>query len=113
MEFSSYWDVISCGKKTANNNMEDVEAESVPPRPETPAIILYTSGSTGVPKGVVLTHYNLVATLISFLCELDAITPAPDDPYIAYLAHVLELIGESMMLMSGVGHRPQRPQHAH
>ena len=113
VEFSSYWDVISLGKKTGNNNMEDVEAEPVSPKPETPAIIMYTSGSTGVPKGVVLTHYNLVATLISFLCELDAITPAPDDPYIAYLAHVLELIGESMMLMSGVGHRPQRPQHAH
>ena len=104
VEFTSYWDVIGLGKKTGNNNMENVEAEPVSPRPETPAIIMYTSGSTGVPKGVVLTHYNLVSTLTSFLYELDAITPAPDDLYIAYLplAHVLELIGESMMIMSGV-----------
>ena len=58
----------------------------------------------GVPKGVVLTHYNLVSTLTSFLYELDAITPTDEDLYIAYLplAHVLELIGESMMIMSGV-----------
>ena len=43
----SYWDVISLGKKTANNNMESVTAEPSPPSPETPAIIMYTSGSTG------------------------------------------------------------------
>ena len=43
----SYWDVISLGKKTANNNMDDVNAEPSPPTPDTPAIIMYTSGSTG------------------------------------------------------------------
>ena len=100
----SYWDVISLGKKTANNNLADVAAEPVPPTEDTPAIIMYTSGSTGGPKGVVLTHHNLVSTLTSFLYELDAITPRDTDLYIAYLplAHVLELIGESMMIMSGV-----------
>ena len=60
---------------------------------------------SGVPKGVVLTHYNLVSTLTSFLYELDAISPSEDDLYIAYLplAHVLELVGgESMMIVWGV-----------
>ena len=33
---------------------------SVKPK-ETPAVLLYTGGTTGVPKGAVLTHYNLVA----------------------------------------------------
>ena len=28
---------------------------------ETPAVLLYTGGTTGVPKGAILTHYNLVA----------------------------------------------------
>jgi len=98
----SFWDVLSLGKKTANNNLTDVSAEPVPPNAETPAIIMYTSGSTGVPKGVVLTHGNMVKTLSGFLYNLN---PLPDDMYIAYLplAHVLELIGESMMVVWGVG----------
>ena len=59
----SYWDVISLGKKTANNNLAEVEAEPVRPSEETPAIIMYTSGSTGTPKGVILTHGNMCRTL--------------------------------------------------
>lgn len=98
----SFWDVLSLGKKTANNNLLDVSAEPISPTASTPAIIMYTSGSTGVPKGVVLTHGNMVKTLSGFLYNLN---PLPDDMYIAYLplAHVLELIGESMMVVWGVG----------
>ena len=34
-----------------------------PPKPTDIAIIMYTSGTTGMPKGVKLSHSNLVATV--------------------------------------------------
>jgi len=75
--------------------------ESVPPTSDTPAIIMYTSGSTGVPKGVVLTHGNLISTST---CIMFLVKFRPDDIYIGYLplAHVLELLSECTMMMFGV-----------
>jgi long-chain acyl-CoA synthetase len=37
------------------------EAEGDSPCPDSPALLMYTSGTTGVPKGALLTHANLIA----------------------------------------------------
>ena len=46
-------------------------AEAMVPKPEDLAVIIYTSGTTSKPKGVMLTHYNIVAqtTIIPPLFE--------------------------------------------
>jgi len=76
------------------------------PEPSDTAIIMYTSGSTGVPKGVVMTHANLVQAIMCILPTAGtALEPTrPDDCYIAILplAHVLELLAENIMLVFGV-----------
>ncbi|KAJ8931958.1 hypothetical protein NQ314_015077 [Rhamnusium bicolor] len=77
------------------------KVDSCPPGPEDTAIIMYTSGSTGVPKGVILLHKNLIATLKGFCDSTDIYET---DIMIGFLplAHVFELLVESVCLLTGV-----------
>jgi len=81
---------------------EENPAPPNPPETEDIAIIMYTSGSTGVPKGVMISHKNLIATSTCIIFARDH--RGKDDSYIAYLpaAHVLELNAECTMLVLGV-----------
>ena len=72
---------------------------AVKPEKLDPAIIMYTSGSTGVPKGVVLPHEALVTTVKAFHFVVNP--PKSSDIYLGYLplAHILELLSEFTMIV--------------
>ncbi len=54
---------------------------------DTPAWLFYTSGTTGRPKGVMITHANLAAMTASFLDGVEAIEPGDAILHPAPLSH--------------------------
>ncbi|KAF1760494.1 hypothetical protein GCK72_008743 [Caenorhabditis remanei] len=76
------------------------------PKPEDNYIICYTSGTTGTPKGVMLTHSNIVANISGFLKILFAFQPSMIDTtqvHISYLplSHMMEQLTHWTLLGFG------------
>uniref|UniRef100_A0A8B9LAY0 long-chain-fatty-acid--CoA ligase n=1 Tax=Astyanax mexicanus TaxID=7994 RepID=A0A8B9LAY0_ASTMX len=75
-----------------------------PPRPDDLSIVCFTSGTTGNPKGVMLTHGNVVADFAGFLKVTDkVIRPNKDDVLISFLplAHMFERLIEAVVYCHG------------
>ncbi|KAM6948425.1 long-chain-fatty-acid--CoA ligase 3b [Aplochiton taeniatus] len=71
------------------------------PGPADIAVIMYTSGSTGIPKGVMISHSNIIAGITGMAERIPNLDET--DTYIGYLplAHVLELSAELVCVSHG------------
>ena len=78
----SYADVQARGREFGQAHPGYVESEIAKGDGDELAMIAYTSGTTGSPKGAMLTHANALATAAAFL---GAEPLRPDDEYLAYL----------------------------
>jgi long-chain acyl-CoA synthetase len=75
--------------------LEDIQPikEIATAAPDDTAQLIYTSGTTGNPKGVVLTHKNLVANVIQINLAVPIITPEFNFLSLLPLSHMFEQMG--------------------
>jgi long-chain acyl-CoA synthetase len=82
----------------------ETPVELMPASVESLATICYTSGTTGNPKGVILTNENMVADASGVLALVESsIKVGPEDVHISYLplAHMMERLVELFLFMNG------------
>ncbi len=60
---TSWNEVLELGKDPSNQDEVDARKDAV--KPEDLATLIYTSGTTGKPKGVMLSHNNIVSNVLS------------------------------------------------
>ncbi|WP_020658647.1 acyl-CoA synthetase [Amycolatopsis benzoatilytica] len=63
-------------------------AELVPTGPDEVAVLMYTSGTTGRPKGAMLTHGNLEANAVNILTAGEGLLPSDRSLAVAPLFHI-------------------------
>ncbi|XP_031797985.1 long-chain-fatty-acid--CoA ligase 1 isoform X3 [Sarcophilus harrisii] len=105
-------DVVERGKKCGVEIMSMKALEDLgranrrkpkPPSPGDLAVICFTSGTTGNPKGALITHQNVVSDCSAFVKVTEnVVAPSPDDILISFLplAHMFERVVEKTLRLN-------------
>ena len=90
----SFESVAALGREFGAAHPGYVEAEIAKGQPADVALLCYTSGTTGKPKGAMLSHANLIASGTAFLAQTDL---QFEDDWLAYLP--MAWIGDAVYTM--------------
>ncbi len=93
----SYSEIVARGEPAAAHFLEEGD---VAVSPDDIAVILYTSGTTGNPKGVVLTHRNLISNALAGRRE-DAVRREETHLAVLPLAHAYGILVANVFFLSG------------
>ncbi|MFC5175994.1 AMP-dependent synthetase/ligase [Nocardioides taihuensis] len=89
--FTTWDDFVAGGAARRAADPDAVTTRSGELTPEAPATILYTSGTTGNPKGVVLSHHNVLYEAVSTLEAAGLGGPQRQISYLPF-AHIAERV---------------------
>ena len=80
VEANSFWETPKLGDQAPSQPIAPRDADDL-------AWIFYTSGTTGRPKGVMITHRNLMTMGLAYFTDVDAISPDDAIAYAAPMSH--------------------------
>jgi len=90
----SYAQIVAAGQALSDKPRPKITAERI-------CVLMYTSGSTAKPKGVLISHANMLAVVAGTTLAIPDM--GPGDRFLGYLplAHILEMIAEIGSLTCG------------
>ncbi len=88
----NFLDFLELGSKNALDSESSFSDLVKTAKPDDLLTLIYTSGTTGTPKGVMLTHNNLVSNIKAVMNGIDF---SPSDTFLSFLplSHVFERMG--------------------
>ncbi|WP_181312150.1 AMP-dependent synthetase/ligase [Nocardioides campestrisoli] len=90
--YRSWGQLVEAGRARRAENPGELEERHQALTPDSPATILYTSGTTGNPKGVVLTHHNVQFEAASTLEAAGLLDQRQTQVSYLPLAHIAERV---------------------
>ncbi|MDP4209061.1 MAG: long-chain fatty acid--CoA ligase [Bacteroidota bacterium] len=98
----NWMEILELGKENAERFIHELDEIKASIKPSDMVTLIYTSGTTGVPKGVMLSHQNLVSNFIA-TAQLHSIPPSGKALSFLPLCHVYERMVNYHFQYKGIG----------
>lgn len=99
LEGAGFWkDFLETGE---NQDLQELELAKENVKPEDLFTIIYTSGTTGTPKGVMLTHHNVLSNVSSIAKIMTPATGTSNVLSFLPLCHIFERAGSFAFMQMG------------